>query len=243
MNNKKNIIIILICISIILLITIIYINTKEYKYICLNKVLYQGEFVLETDLNICTTKNKLLKNTITNKNELLDEREDYNYQLIKEKYEPGEILYKEDFELKTPTKVEVTDITLLNEVEVLDHGKHSEDFTKYKAYIKDGKLYAINLFNQQEKVVFDKEKVKNIAIRPYCCAGNTKLLILTTTGNVYLSNQDCTYSFNFDITFSKLKVENITSFKLIPNEENDIVKSLYGINNNNEKILITEPSW
>ena len=243
MNYKKNIITIIIFILLIITIVVIYINKKEYTYICLNTTLIKEQTVLEEYLEECTTNNKLKDYVIINKNELLDEREGYRYQLIKDKYEPGEILYKKDFKLLIPEKVTSTDIALLNEVEVLDHGSSSEDFTKYKTYIKDGKLYAINLNNNQEKMIFDKEEIKNIAIRPYCCAGNAKLLILTTNGNVYLSKQDCTYSFNFNIEFEKLEIKDIKAFKLIPKEENDIVKSLYGINSDGIEILINEPDW
>lgn len=245
MKNKKNIIIILIIIIILLLTTVVclYVNNKEYTYICLNKSLIKEESVIEAYLEECTTKNKIPKNAITDKKELLDERNGYIYVLTKDKYEIGEILYKKDFELKIPEKVESTDIVLLNEVEVLNHGNSSESLTKYKAYIKDGKLYATNLNTNEEKIIFEKEKVKNIAIRPYCCAGNTKLLILSNTGNVYLSKQDCTYSFNFDITFEQLEASDIISFKLIPQADYDIVKSLYGINSKNEEIFINEPNW
>ena len=242
MKNKINIITIIILILIITII-FIYINKKEYTYICLNKTLIKDEYVLEDNLKECVTKNKLPKDTIINKYELIDKREGYNYILIKDKYEPNEILSKDDFKLIMTKKISVTDIALLKEVEVLDHGSSSEDFTRYKAYIKDGKLYAINLNNNQEKMIFDKEEIKNIAIRPYCCAGNSKLIILTTNGNVYLSKQDCTYSFNFNIEFIKLEISDIKAFKLIPNKEDDIVKSLYGINSKNIEILINEPDW
>ena len=245
MNYKKNILIITIILIIIVLTTSIYLylNQKEYTYICLNKPLIKEQTVLEEYLKECTTKSKLKDGVIVNKNELLDERDGYNYQLKKEKYEVGEILYKYDFELVIPEKVITTDIALLNEVEVLDHGNSSEDFTKYKAYIKNNKLYAINLGNNQEKIMFDEEPVKNIAIRPYCCAGNAKLIILTTSGSVYISKQDCTYSFNFNTEFEKLPITDIVSFKLIPKEDFDIVKSLYGINSDGEEILIIEPEW
>ena len=84
----------------------------------------------------------------------------------------------------------------------------------------------------------DKENVKNIASRNICCAGNAHLLILTTDGNVYMSDDDSNYNFTFDIKFNKLDAENIVSFKLVPTSDYDFTKNLYGVDSNGNEILL-----
>ena len=232
MKNKKNIIIIIILIILLTLIGI-YQNNKEYKYICLNINLAEGDIVSEIYLEECTTKKRLKKGAITKKEELIPEDFYTSYKTLKN-YNKGEILYKDDFEIYIYPKSQEVSIELLTEIEVINHGDSSEDFTKYKAYIKDNKLYAKNLKTNEEKLIFSKEKVSSIAIRPFCCAGNAKLLILTTTGNVYISKKDCHYSFNFYFPFEKINISNIKGFKLIPKDDYDPVKELYGITSNDE---------
>ena len=108
----------------------------------------------------------------------------------------------------------------------------------YVVGIKENKLYAINLNTKEEKNIFDSENVSAIAVRPICCTGNGILLILTTSGNVYLSEKDCNYDFSFDFPFKKLEASDIKGFKLVPVDEYDFTKNLYGINSNNEEILL-----
>lgn len=142
---------------------------------------------------------------------------------------------EDDFEYK---KAVEEDILLKTEVEAMNHGNNSEDLTKYRVYVKNNKLYAKNLNTNEEKIVFDKELVKNIAIRPICCTGNSLLLILTVDGNVYISEKDCIYAFSFDFPFKKLDVSDIVAFKLIPVNENDVVKNLYGVDSKGNEILL-----
>ena len=104
--------------------------------------------------------------------------------------------------------------------------------------IKNEKLYATNLTTKEESLIFDKESVANIAVRPFCCAGEGYLLILTTNGNVYISEKDCNYWFSFDFPFKKLNGSNIVSLKLIPASDYDTVKNLYGIDSNGKEILL-----
>lgn len=247
MKNKINIIItIAITIIIILSITYYYLNNREYTYICLNKEITKGECITKNYLEECTTNKKIPKNIVTDKSELLSNEIEELYCLIKDKYSPKEFLYKEDFELSREEKVTSQEIALLNELSVATMGDIKnglpistyDEPIKYNIYIKNNKLYAINLSTKEEKIIFDKEEVKHIAVRPYCCTGEGKLLILTTNGNVYISKYDCNYFFSFDFPFIKIDVKDIISFKLIPNNNDDIVKSLYGINTNNQEILI-----
>ncbi len=112
------------------------------------------------------------------------------------------------------------------------------NYNKYDVYIKDNKLYAKNLKTNEEKVIFEKEPIKNIAIRPICCAANGNLLLLTTSGNVYMSEKDCNYDFSFDFPFKKLNGKDIVGFKLIPATEYDSVKNLYGVDSKGKEILL-----
>lgn len=108
----------------------------------------------------------------------------------------------------------------------------------YNVYIKNSKLYAKNLKTNEEKIVFDKEPVKNIAVRPICCAANGHLLILTSNGNVYMSEEDCNYFFTFNMKYTKLDAKNIVSFKLVPAFDYDVAKNLYGVDSEGKEIML-----
>lgn len=241
MKKNKNLITLISIITITIITTLIYAKNTKYEYICFNKDISIGEVIKEEYLTICKTNKKINNDIIINKSQLLTKDEN-QYRLINRNYKEGEKIYIKDFELINDTKKTSTDIALLNEVEVLNHGTSEDDLTRYKTYIKNKKLYAINLTTNEEKIIFEQEDVKNIAIRPYCCTGNTKLIILTTNGNLYISNKDCTYSFNFDITFTKLNTTNITNLKLVSSNQYENINSLYGINSSGEEILIEEPA-
>ena len=146
------------------------------------------------------------------------------------KFEKGEVVVSD-----TPI---VEEIELMTEIEVTNHGNSSDDLVKYKVYIKDSKLYTKNLKSNEEKIIFDKELVKNIAVRSICCAGNGYLLILTTSGNVYMSEKDCNYDFSFEFPFKKLDGLNIEKFKLVPAFENDVARTLYGIDKEGNDIIL-----
>jgi len=135
-------------------------------------------------------------------------------------------------------KAKIEEIELKTEVDTMYHGNSEEELVKYKTYIKNNKLYAKNLKTNEEKIIFDKELVKNIAIRPICCTGNANLLILTINGNVYMSEKDSNYFFSFDFPFKKLDVKDIVSFKLIPVSDYDFVKNLYGVDSTGKEILL-----
>ena len=135
-------------------------------------------------------------------------------------------------------KTTVTEVELKTELETMNHGNSEEELVKYITYIKSNKLYAKNLKTNEEKMIFDKESVKNIATRNICCAGNAHLLILTSSGNVYMSNEDSNYGFTFNVKFNKLDARNIVSFKLIPVADYDFAMNLYGIDSNGKEILL-----
>lgn len=137
-------------------------------------------------------------------------------------------------------KATIDEIELETEVDTMNHGISSGvgNLVKYKAYIKDNKLYAKNLETNEEKMIFDKEPVKNIAVRKICCAGNAYLLLLTTDGNVYMSENDSNYGFSFDFPFKKLDVKDIVAFKLIPAFDYDEAKNLYGVDSKGNEILL-----
>lgn len=155
--------------------------------------------------------------------------EDFN---IIRSYTNKDISYEEDIELKTELSFESSmdeDGNYIN---------FNEGRVSYDVYIKDNKLYAKKLSTNEEKIVFDKEEVKGIAVRPICCTGNGNLLILTTNGNVYMSNNDCNYFYTFNMKYNKLDVKDIVSFKLIPVNDYDIVKNLYGVDSKGNEILL-----
>lgn len=135
-------------------------------------------------------------------------------------------------------KAAITEIELKTEADTMNHGNSDEEIVKYKTYIKNNKLYAKNLNTNEEKMIFDKEPVKNIATRNICCTGNAYLLILTTSGNVYMSNEDSNYGFTLNIKFNKLDAKNIVSLKLIPTADYDYVKNLYGVDSDGKEILL-----
>lgn len=142
---------------------------------------------------------------------------------------------EDDYEYEKST---VTEVELKTELETMNHGNSEEELVKYKTYIKNNKLYAKDLKTNEEKMIFDKEPVKNIATRNICCAGNAYLLILTSNGNVYMSNEDINYGFTFNIKFNKLDVKNIVAFKLIPVADYDFTKNLYGVDIEGKEILL-----
>ena len=239
MKNKNYIIIIESVVLILVISVYLYFSNREYKYICFNMDITKQTLIIESYLEECTTSKKLPKGVITDKKELLSDDNFTSYRQIKDIYKEGEMLYKDDFVLYEHPRATETDIELLTEVEVMYHGKSSEEENvKYRAYVKDNKLYATNLNTNEKRIIFDKEEVKNIAVRPLCCTGNGQLLILTTTGNAYISEYDCNYSFGFDFPFNKLKETNIVSFKLIPANDSDWTKNLYGVNSNGEEVLL-----
>lgn len=152
--------------------------------------------------------------------------EDFN---IIRSYANVDISYEEDIELKTELSFESS---------MDEDGNYMNCLISYDVYIKDNKLYAKKLDTNEEKIVFDKEEVKGIAVRPICCTGNGNLLILTTNGNVYMSDNDCNYFYTFNMKYNKLDVKDIVSFKLIPAYDYDIVKNLYGVDSKGNEILL-----
>ena len=238
MMKKNKIILVFSLLFVVLGICIyLFLSNREYKYVCFNMDINKDTLVIEEYLEECISKERLDKNVITDKNDLLTDDVFVSYRLLKD-YKKGEKLYKDDFALYEAPRAASSDIELLTELEVMNHGNSSEDFTKYKAYIKDKKLFAVNLNTNEEKMIFDKEEVLGIAVRPFCCAGEGYLLILTTSGNVYISEKDCNYAFGFDFPFIKLDGSDIVSLKLIPENDIDFVKNLYGINSKGEEILL-----
>lgn len=238
MKNKKIIVLLTtILISIVGLTIYFCESNKEYKYICFNMDVYKETLIVESYLEECTSNKRLPKEVITNKEDLIINDGYKSYMQIKDVYKEGEMLYIEDFMVYEYPKATQTNIDLLKEVEVMYLGSGEEPI-KYRVYIKENKLYATNLNTSEESIIFDNEDVASIAVRPVCCTGNGNLLILTTNGNAYISEKDCNYAFSFNFPFIKLEASNIVSFKLVPASEFDFTKNLYGINKNNEEVLL-----
>lgn len=149
---------------------------------------------------------------------------------------------EDDYEYEKATTEEIelkTELKFKSSID--DNGQYinwEDGLVDYNVYIKNNKLYAKNLKTNEDKIVFDKEPVKNIAVRPICCAANGHLLILTSSGNVYMSDEDCNYFFTFNMKYTKLNAENIVSFKLVPLFDYDVAKNLYGIDSEGNEILL-----
>lgn len=149
---------------------------------------------------------------------------------------------EDDYEYEKATTEEIelkTELKFKSSID--DNGQYinwEDGLVDYNVYIKNNKLYAKNLKTNEEKMIFDKESVKNIATRNICCAGNAYLLILTSNGNVYMSNEDINYGFTFNVKFNKLDVKNIVAFKLIPVADYDFTKNLYGVDIEGKEILL-----
>lgn len=245
---KKDNLLILACLGFILFlggILYFYGLNQEYKYLCFNTEVTKDTLITEDYLKICTTNKKLPKGVIREKDELLSEDSYKFYKLTKDSYQKGEMLYEEDFILYELEKTQEEKIELLTKLQVSSsinndgsYINNSEDLIKYNIYVKNKKIYATNLNNGKVQLIFDIEEVKNIAVRPICCTGNGNLLVLTTSGNVYISENDCNYFFTFDFPFKKLEATDVVSFKLVPTSGYDNVKNLYGINSKGEEILL-----
>ena len=96
--------------------------------------------------------------------------------------------------------------------------------------------------NKDDKLLFNQEKVDKIASRNLSSTGDSRILILTTNGNVYISEKDPSYDFDYnkDFYFWKLKTSNIMEFELVNNKEHTQNSELYGITKDNKTIRIEE---
>lgn len=203
------------------------INNKIIEYFSLEENIKYGNY----SYNYIDYENMVV--VVGLKDNSLEEQDKFREIVVDSKlirFEKGEITLSNNDN--------IYEIELKKEIEAINHGNSPDDLVKYKVYVKDSKLYAINLGNNEERIVFDLEIVDYIAVRNICCTGNAKLLILTKDGNVYMSEDDCNYNFSFDFTFKKLDVTNIVSFKLMSTFENDIVKKLYGVDIDGNEILL-----
>jgi len=244
--NKKRLLIILGGIVLCIILIGIYLNSNiEYSYVCFNRDMIRDQTVREEYLDECISKEKLPKGVITDRDEIVTGDEWFAYIIKKDEYKAGDMLYKKDFILHEYPKSEVVDIQLLNELEVVDHGNGFENIETYRLYIEDKKLYANNKDTGETRLIFGTEEVKNIALRGLCCAGDSRLLILTAGGNVYISLKNATYGFNFDseFLFDKLNVSNVVSFKLVPKDDIDVVKDLYVIDDNGNEIKVDDSKY
>ena len=96
--------------------------------------------------------------------------------------------------------------------------------------------------NKDDKLLFNQEKVDKIASRNLFSTGDSRILILTTNGNVYISEKDPSYDFDYnkDFYFWKLKTSSIVGFELVNNKEETQNSELYGITKDNKTIRIKE---
>lgn len=236
---KKIIQIIIIPVSIIILIAIIYfLKNKTYTYICFNTDISEGEIINENYLDTCTTKEKPSKDVITDTSYLINNQT--KYKLTKSSKKAGERLYYDDFAIYEKETASTTEISFIDTLEVMYTVSSINTPEYYKIFIKDSKLYAENKNTHEQRIIFDTEPVSKIASRPICCTGNANLLILTTNQNAYISEKDVNYFFTLNDTFpfTKLSGQNLVSFKLVPANDDDWAKNLYGIDTLGNEILL-----
>lgn len=201
-------------------------NTEEMYSISFDTDEYQDKF--EWSIEIYKKNNKYYVEQ--RYNGIYEVSED-DFNLIKSYIKTDNIEYE---------KATIDEIELKTEVDTsyLGLGGSDPELVKYKVYIENNKLYAKKIDTNEVKVIFDKEPVKNIAVRKICCTGDGYLLILTVNGNVYMSEKDCNYGFSFDFPFKKLDAKDIVSFKLIPVADYDLAKNLYGVDSKGNEILL-----
>lgn len=88
------------------------------------------------------------------------------------------------------------------------------DATNYELYLQDNALYARNIINDESMVMFDTEPVKGFVSRDDI---NSKLYIITTTNNLYVSTDNIdTFSFLYSFDMN-LSATNVSSLKLKDN--------------------------
>ena len=212
-----------------------YKYSNKVEYICLVSNTYKGTKITEDMIDLCTSRGRISEKYIVIK-------EDAIGKCLTENKRKEDLIYPSDLQICSEDKKEVL-IELLDKIEILGYRESSEDEeVYYDIYVKDKKLFALNKTTNEERLVFDTEEVDKIAKRDICCTGNAKLLILTTSGNVFMSLKDINYEYTFDsdFLFTRLNTLNIVGFKLVSEIDNGYVSQLYGITSDNREVLIEE---
>lgn len=211
-------------------------NTEAYKYLCLNKDMNKNDIIYRNMLVECSRDKELEYGALNKKIldevglKLADSYSNLTYY-IKDSKKANSILNVEDiyWKLDEFTKKDIT----------------SQVGVNYSLNIESDKyLYITNKDKNNTEKIFDNEKIKSFYIRPYCCTSGKKVLLITESNNVYISDEDIDLYISNpsnkieDITFKKLDLSNIKEFHI-----NNYVPSMggthvYAIDNSGESYLI-----
>ena len=205
-------------------------ETGTYKYLCLNKDLDKDAVIYRNMLSECTSEKELSVSTLTDglmKSyglNLADSYDDTTYYLKSAKKENDFITLEDVYwKLEPLAKTEIKSQTGIDYSLKLDEDK--------ALYINDTKI-------------FSDEKVKDFYIRPYCCTGGKKILLITESGKAYITNEDVDLKISSttvkleSITFKDLNLSNIKEFHINLYAPSMAGTHVYAIDDNGEEHLV-----
>lgn len=233
-KNKKTNILSTILVFGLLLTFFIYKYSNKVEYLCLKENTYKDTKITKDMLKTCTERGRVKEKYITKEYDIIGKCLNTNKR--KEK-----LIYPKDIEICNADR-KITPIALEEELKYYNHMESTENKEVYTTfYIKDNMLY-VKEEEKEEKLLFNKEKVSKIATRNLSSTSDSRILILTEKGNVYISEKDPSYNFSYDkdFYFWKLNASNIIGFELISNKEETYNKELYGITKDNTTVRIEE---
>lgn len=212
-----------------------YKYSNKVEYICLVSNTYKGTKITEDMIDLCTSRGRVKDKYITKEYDIVNKCLNTNKKM-------ESLIYFSDIEICEDDR-KITNIDLTDELKYYNHIESSYDKEIYDTfYIKDNMLYVRSDDNKEDKLLFNQEEIDKIAKRHLSPTGDSRILILTKSGNVYISEKDPSYAFDYnkDFYFWKLKVSNIIGFELINDKEDNYQSELYGITKDNKSIRIDE---
>lgn len=233
MKENKNILSTILVFT-LLLTFFIYKYSNKVEYICLKENTFKDTKITKDMITKCTSRGRTNKEYITKEYDIVGKCLNTNKR--KER-----LIYPSDIEICSEDR-NITPIALTEELKYYNHKESSQDKEIYTTfYIKDNMLYAKN-DNQEDKLLFNQEKIDKIAKRPISSTGDSRIIILTTNGNVYISEKDPSYDYTTDENyyFWHLEATNIIGFELISNKEELYPSELYGITKDKSTVRIEE---
>ena len=205
-------------------------ETGVYKYLCLNKDLAKDSVIYRNMLSECTSEKELSVSTLTDSLmksyglKLANSYDDTTYYLKSAKKEKDFITLEDVYwKLEPLTKTEIK----------------SQTGVDYSLKLDDEKALYIN-----DTKIFSDEKVKEFYIRPYCCTGGKKILLITESGKAYITNDDVDLKISStsvkleSITFKDLNLSNIKEFHINLYAPSMAGTHVYAIDNNGEEHLV-----
>lgn len=233
-ENKKTNILSTILVFGLLIIFFGYKYSNKVEYLCLKDNTYKDTKITKDMIKTCISRGRTKEKYITKEYDIVGKCLNTNKR--KER-----LIYPSDIEICLEDR-KITTIDLKEELKYYNHLESTSDKEIYYTfYIKDNMLY-VKGDNKDDKLLFNQEKVNKIASRNLSSTGDSRILILTTNGNVYISEKDPSYDFDYnkDFYFWKLKTSNIMGFELVNNKEHTQNSELYGITKDNKTIRIEE---